>query len=505
MQITRNLRKDGSTTFGLRVRSGGADEVVPLGNSEDGWDEVRVETARKQLLARIELGLWVPGTDRGARAPDDEPTFRELATDWLRDRQLNPAIQPRTTELNETQLTRYLAPFFGELLPSQITTDAIKRYRRQIHDENAQIRAAQDAGNPLVDPRTGQRQRTLSNESINKTLRTLALVLDEAEDAGWIDRNPARGRRVREPLERRRRVGSLDLDELNSLLEAATQLDRTRHSPRTLERAEIVRALRDDVGLEWAAIAKKLRVARATAFNLYGCQQTGPEVVVGRRRAVIATLALAGPRVTELCQLDIQDVDLRKARFYVRDSKTEAGIRDVDIHGRLLSELQLYREQLGYGEMDEPMFPTRSGTRRNKDNVRLRVVDPVVRRANEIRAGNDQPPIHVHVTPHTFRRTYITYMLAAGHDIPYVQSQVGHLDPKVTLGVYAQLIRRPDRDQMREEVRSFLETPLHDAAPEPPHTSPRTPLTDNDQVRSTARIDGLRRVQKAAKGSKVIR
>ena len=58
MQITRNPRTDGSVTFALRVRAGGAaDEVVSLGNSEDGWDEIRVDTARRQLLAKIELGI----------------------------------------------------------------------------------------------------------------------------------------------------------------------------------------------------------------------------------------------------------------------------------------------------------------------------------------------------------------------------------------------------------------------------------------------------------------
>jgi hypothetical protein len=83
VQITRDPRKDGSITFGLRVRAGGADERVSLGNSDEGWDETRVETARKQLLAKIELGLWTPaeGSSTSA-ASEEEPTFRELATDW---------------------------------------------------------------------------------------------------------------------------------------------------------------------------------------------------------------------------------------------------------------------------------------------------------------------------------------------------------------------------------------------------------------------------------------
>jgi integrase len=84
------------------------------------------------------------------------------------------------------------------------------------------------------------------------------------------------------------------------------------------------------------------------------------------------------------------------------------------------------------------------------------VIAPVVARANEIPAAQDRPPIRAHVTPHTFRRTYITYMIAAGYDLPYVQAQVGHADPSVTLAVYAQVMRRADRDELRAEIRGLL-------------------------------------------------
>jgi integrase len=343
-------------------------------------------------------------------------------------------------------------------------------------------------------------RRWATNRS-TRPLQTLARILDEAEDGDWIDRNPARGRRMREPRERRRRAGALDLDEFQSLLEAAAELDRTRHSPRTLERAEAVRALRDHARLEWKAVAKRLKVAPSTAHYLYSCRDyEGETLVVGQRRAVIVTLGLAGPRVSELCELDNQDVDLARTRLVVKDSKTEAGVRDIDIHQRLLSELRIYRAQLPTGEMDDPAFPTRTGTRRTKDNVGSRVVATVVKRANEIRASRKQPPIHVHVTPHTFRRTYATYMLAAGHDVPYVQHQLGDVDPTITLSIYTQLMRRADREQLRQELRSFIDTPVAKAAST---TSPATglvPDTTGPGSLTPAPIDGLRRIEKAEKG-----
>jgi integrase len=87
-------------------------------------------------------------------------------------------------------------------------------------------------------------------------------------------------------------------------------------------------------------------------------------------------------------------------------------------------------------------------------------------RANELRANRGEPPIRAHLTPHTFRRTYITFTVAAGFDLPYIQAQVGHVDPSTTLGIYAQVIARSDRDQLRAEIRELLgipETPQRSA------------------------------------------
>ena len=398
IQITRRRRKDGSITYVLRIRAGGVDEHLMLGNSQHGWDETRAELARKQLLAKFELGLWTPGIPSPGNPSETEPTMRELATDWLESRKRNPAIQDRTIELNETQLRRYLLPAFGELRPSEITATKLKSYREQLHVENTQILTAAEAGRPLRDPRTGQKLRTLSNESINKTLRTLALVLDEAEDQGWIERNPARGRRSREPVERRRERGTLDVDEFSSLLEAADQLDHD-HSPRTIERARLVRQLRDEGKLQWKRIADHLGVAPTTAMYLYDCDVDDDAIKCGPRRAVIATLGLAGLRVGELCALNGRDVDLAKARIHIADAKTNAGVRTVDIHPRLLSQLHTYLQRPTAATLDAPAFPTRTAGRRDRHNVLNRVLTPAVARADELRRDRGELPIRAHVTP----------------------------------------------------------------------------------------------------------
>jgi integrase len=217
--------------------------------------------------------------------------------------------------------------------------------------------------------------------------------------------------------------------------------------------------------LEWKIVAARLGIAPATAVYLYSCDG---KAAYGVRRAIIATLGLAGPRVTELCQLDTPDIDLVKARIHIRDAKTEAGVRTVDIQPRLLDDLARYFGHREATPPDAPALPTRTGTRRNKDNVRQKVIEPVVRRANDLRASRGETAIRVHVTPHTFRRTYSSFMLAAGFDLPYVQDQVGHLHPTTTLAIYAKVIRRRDRDRLRAEIRELLGAPETTAQQPPP-------------------------------------
>lgn len=56
------------------------------------------------------------------------------------------------------------------------------------------------------------------------------------------------------------------------------------------------------------------------------------------------------------------------------------------------------------------------------------------------------PPLPV-ITPHALRRMYVSIaLLANGFDVKWVMGQVGHADSRMTLEVYAQLMRRARRE-----------------------------------------------------------
>jgi hypothetical protein len=71
--------------------------------------------------------------------------------------------------------------------------------------------------------------------------------------------------------------------------------------------------------------------------------------------------------------------------------------------------------------------------------VRTRFLARAVERANASLAEDGGEPIQG-ATPHGLRRTFVSLLLPAGADVPYVMAQAGHSDPKMTLGIYAKVI-----------------------------------------------------------------
>jgi integrase len=159
----------------------------------------------------------------------------------------------------------------------------------------------------------------------------------------------------------------------------------------------------------------------------------------GRRRPLLATLTLAGLRIGECLDLRWRDVSLGARKLRVMSAKTDAGVREVDISPTLTDVLTEYRTRTRHAEPDNLVFPTSAGKRDNPSNTRNRFLADAVEIANVKLEEEGHEPI-AHVTPHSLRRTFASLLLATGADVPYVMAQLGHEDPKMTLGVYAKVI-----------------------------------------------------------------
>ncbi len=123
---------------------------------------------------------------------------------------------------------QHLLPFFGEYRLDEIDADLCVAFKAHKLQEAAELRRAIAAGAVLRD-RRGRRVRPLGPALIRKLTDCLAAILDEAVEDGHIDRNPARGRRMRVKVPKPSRT-FLEMDELVALTDAASEQDAARAS-----------------------------------------------------------------------------------------------------------------------------------------------------------------------------------------------------------------------------------------------------------------------------------
>jgi integrase len=160
---------------------------------------------------------------------------------------------------------------------------------------------------------------------------------------------------------------------------------------------------------------------------------------------MVATLGLAGLRISELVDLRVAQVDLTRGRFKLTDSKTEAGVREVEITLYLRDELLEYvmdrhARGLPHGASDH-FFGTSTGKRRDPDRFRDRILARAVERASSNRAAAGMPPLP-EITPHSLRRTWATFAAMIGRDPKWIAAQIGHVSPAFTFSVYQQVATR---------------------------------------------------------------
>jgi integrase len=376
-------------SWAIRFRAYGKRRFVTLGRPEDGWTRERAEAELRHVLADVERGIWRPHEPEPVEAPQEVPTFHEFASEWFAGRE--SSLRERTRVDYRWRLTAHLLPYFADYRLDAITVAEVDRYRRTKERERDALAKAREE--ELKRPPAERRRlpRPLSNGTINKTIRLLAAILEDAVEYGYIDRNPAKGRK-RLLRERPPSRSYLQPEQVAALLAAAGELDAEAR-----------------------------------------------EGDSGRRRPLLATLTLAGLRISEALDLRWRDVNLAARTLRVRESKTAAGVREVNMTPTLQELMSEYRTRTRYTEPTDFVFCTRTGRRDNAENVRGRFLAVAAERANAALEAQGREPIE-HVTPHSLRRTFISLLLATGADVPYVMAQAGHNDPKMTLGIYAQVI-----------------------------------------------------------------
>jgi integrase len=430
-QIYERRLSDGSVAYWAKLTVAINDRrSVVLGHSREGMDRAQAIEELQRQKAAVTLGRWKE-PDR-AEPAGGELTFHAYASEWLERKRRE--LKPTTIADYEWRLTSHLLPFFSKYRLDEIDRRLVDRYRSAKLAEREEIALRQEHGSPVRN-RRGQAVRPLSNRSINMTIDLLSNILTEAVEHELIVANPATGRRRRLKAAAPRRTWLMP-DEVFDLINAAERIDRAIR-PATRENAVRVRRMREQ-GRTFRQIADEFGLAVSTTCRLAGLSLDAP----GRspRRAIIATLALAGLRAGELCELRWRDVDLAHRVIHVPGTKTDSAARDVKLLDRLRDELTRWKRAALSTELNDLVFPTATGRGRDTGNLRQRVLAPAIREADRERGARGLLPLPSGLTPHSLRRTFISLLLAGGRPLPNVQRQAGHSDAHTTLNIYAQVI-----------------------------------------------------------------
>lgn len=426
-EVTERWWRDGETvTFGARFYAYGSRHRVVFGTNTQGWNRTRVEIELESILQQVTRGTWVPPDKRTSVAQteavaegDGHQLFGPFARKIVEAKKCHGLDENTIADL-EWKLG-YLIAYFGSMELGEIDVARTDGFRDELASRARVIRQAEARGKPLTETVTTKRghsykrqKRPLSNTSINAIMALLSQVLQRAMDYGYIERNPMRIGERRDrflPTVKPSRT-FLEIDEVHALLDAAGELDQAARRDRR----------------------------------------------VGRRGA-IATLAVLGLRISELCDVLCEHVDLERARLTVPDAKTPKGVREVEIPVWLVSVLRAHYEQrLRDGFPMSPgnhFFGTLTGKRRDPDRFRDRILARAVTLGGERRAEQDLPSLPA-ITPHSLRRTWAMFAAQAGRDPHWISDQIGHTSAAFTLQVYQQTRHRRHTRQERQAIWQLM-------------------------------------------------
>ena len=166
--------------------------------------------------------------------------------------------------------------------------------------------------------------------------------------------------------------------------------------------------------------------------------------VKGQKNKTLFRLAIfSGARQGELLGMKWDDILWKDNQIFIRRTfnnggffatKTKTSRRRIDIGPSTMRVLKEWKLACPKGELNL-VFPTSKGTPINHNNLVNRYFRPALEAA-----GIDL------IRFHDLRHTYASLLIDQGENIKYVQTQMGHANPMVTLNIYAHLLKRTNQE-----------------------------------------------------------
>lgn len=160
-----------------------------------------------------------------------------------------------------------------------------------------------------------------------------------------------------------------------------------------------------------------------------------------RDKAILELLFSTGLRVSELCNLNQDSIDLNRDEFSVRGKGEK--VRLVFLSAAAKDNLKAYLK--ARKDMSEAMFVSETLSKQEPTRLTTRSVERIVKQYSVIAGITTRK-----VTPHVLRHSFATDLLQNGADIRSVQVMLGHANVATTQ-IYTHVTDR----QLREIHKQF--------------------------------------------------
>lgn len=154
-----------------------------------------------------------------------------------------------------------------------------------------------------------------------------------------------------------------------------------------------------------------------------------------RDKAMLELLYATGIRVTELIDLNVDDVNLEAGVVRCDSKGKERYIPLYDEAVKAISDyLELVRPQMVKDPDEKALFVNVSGERMSRQGF-WKIIKFYTKKAN----------IQKDITPHTLRHSFAAHLLENGADIHAIQEMLGHADISSTQ-VYSNIVKNQIKD-----------------------------------------------------------
>ncbi len=192
---------------------------------------------------------------------------------------------------------------------------------------------------------------------------------------------------------------------------------------------------------------KKIKVLNAEEINRF------LSVISEEKYRILFKLAvMSGGRQGELFGLKWSDVDWQNNQIHFQRTfnnnawykpKTKASDRKVDLGPVMMAEIKRWRVACLPNKLDL-IFPNGAGNPIFDSSMLKRQFFPALKKAGIER-----------IRFHDLRHTYASLLIDQGENIKYIQNQLGHSSPSVTLDVYAHLLK-PSNPQAASRLENTI-------------------------------------------------